>query len=394
MLIYVIIFLFLLVPVVAFHGKEEKNRYNGYFWLELIVLILFMGLRYKIGGDSIRYEEMFDTKTQKISQLLATREWWLMGYQPGWILLMSLCKTITNSFVAVQLLEATAINTAVFLMVRRNCRHPFTFVLLYYICNYIYFSTEILREGFSVAFFLLGYRYLVRKQYLKYYGFAFLGFMFHASAFILFFLPLVYPLLSRLKGARSTVYVIAAALLAGLMVIPLAAIIGNMYIFSNDYWQQELEMVTGDLGLNIFGIVAKLFWLYPAIMASVYLNPRIEKDEFKSKNFILKGYLFVAAVGVIFPSLQRLENYFSIMFLMVFVDFITDRRYYHRYKLQIYAAVLILFIYQAIWYTGPMYTNAHLKKYRRWIPYSSVLDPEKDLERERAIKVEFFKLKR
>jgi len=391
MLIYILIFIFLLVPVVAFRGKEEKNRYNGYFWIELIVLILFMGLRYKIGGDSIRYQDVFENQTLKLPQLLSLREWWLLGYQPGWLLMMSLCKSITDNFIIVQLLEATTINVAVFWFVRRNCKHPFTFVLLYYICHYLYFTTEILREGFSVAYFIFGYKYLVRRNYLKYYCFAVLGFLFHASSLILFLLPLIYPVLSRLKGMRSTLYIIAIVILTGLIVMPIASVITDVYIFSNDYWQNKVEKVSEDSGLNMFGIIAKIFWLIPAFITSIYLSPQEEGEAFKSKNFITKTYLFMAMIGIIFPTLQRLENYFSIMFMMVFTDFITNHRYYLRYKLQIYSAFLILFIYHAVWYTGPMYTKSNLIKYRRWIPYSSVLNPEKDQVRERATRVEFHK---
>ncbi len=394
MLIYIFIFIFLLVPVVAFYGKEEKNRNNGYFWIEMVVLILFIGLRYKIGGDSIRYQDMFENETLKLPQLLSTREWWLMGYQPGWLLMMSLCKSITDNFVIVQLLESTAINGAVFWFARRNCKHPYTFVLLYYICHYLYFSTEILREGFAVASLIFGYTYLIRKSYLKYYCFAIIGFLFHASAFILFFLPLAFPILSHLKGMKSTIYVIAIALLAGMAVTPVASVITDIYIFSNNYWQNEVDKVTQYGGLNIFGIIGKTFWLLPAIISSIYLSPNEEGKSFCGKNFILKSYLLISIIGIIFIPLQRLENYFVILFLMVFIDFITNRKYYRKYKLQIYSAVLILFTYQAVWYTGPMYTNSTgLRKYRRWMPYSSVLNPEKDQQRERAIRVEFHKLK-
>jgi len=57
--------------------------------------------------------------------------------------------------------------------------------------QYLTWNFEIMRESFSIAFFLIAIDLLLsKKSYFKYYLFCFFAFSFHISALILFFIPL------------------------------------------------------------------------------------------------------------------------------------------------------------------------------------------------------------
>lgn len=80
-------------------------------------------------------------------------------------------------------------------------------------------------------------------------------------------------------------------------------------------------MVAQSTGLNIFGTIVQLLSLLPLfIIINVYKNKK------ESSKFILLMYLLVNIIGMIFLPLNRLSNYFSILFLCVFTNVITDKK--------------------------------------------------------------------
>ena len=55
MYIYIIVLILLIIPF-FFRHEQSNSKYNNYYWFEFFVLFLFMGLRFRVGGDSLRYE--------------------------------------------------------------------------------------------------------------------------------------------------------------------------------------------------------------------------------------------------------------------------------------------------------------------------------------------------
>ena len=105
-MIYLLVFIYLILTAVYFENGKTASIKNGrnYYIIECLVLVLLFGLRYRIGGDSIRYEEAFDTmpKLSNIEFDFFT----LAKYQPLWLLLNSLIKSISDSFVVLQIVQS------------------------------------------------------------------------------------------------------------------------------------------------------------------------------------------------------------------------------------------------------------------------------------------------
>ena len=51
-MIYFIVFILLLIPVVKYDWMAKTGGEKGWYYFNLIVLILFAGLRYRVGGDT------------------------------------------------------------------------------------------------------------------------------------------------------------------------------------------------------------------------------------------------------------------------------------------------------------------------------------------------------
>lgn len=115
----------------------------------------------------------------------------------------------------------------------------------------------------------------------------------------------------------------------------------------------------------------------------------VYKNKKESSKFILLMYLLVNIIGMVFLPLNRLSNYFSILFLCVFTNVITDNKIKSKYRIQVIGAVILLLGFRFQYYIGGMMTengkSKEYKMYEIYIPYHSIFDKEYEVRRERAI---------
>lgn len=387
MIAYVVVFILLIIPIYQYRHHQADKSNITYYFVEFIILTFLMGLRYRVGGDSLRYEEYY-LYQPSLSELFKIKNWVLEGFQPGWTLLCALCKSISSEFWVLQLTQSLIVNGIIFYCANKYCRYRYSFILIYFLTQYLYFNCEIMREAIAVSIFVFSFKYLVTRNYLKYYTFCTIAFLFHASAIILFILPLLYLFIAKKKGLRLYLTLLITAfcilLLSGLITAYLST-----YIFSqNTFILAKINDIGTGSGLNIFGIIGKLLVLSPIIITQ-YCVTQSNKSDTEAENFILSMYLLVAIVGMFVLPLNRLENYFVIFFLMYFTNFICSSNYRRRLGALIPTTVLIFSISQFIWYYSLVVSNGTLntefRKYQRYVPYHSIIDPQKDSEREKAI---------
>jgi hypothetical protein len=186
-MIYIIIFLFLFLSAIHYDVNGYKvNNYLVFIWW--LIFVLLAGLRYRVGCDTFSY--MLSYKTIPTIENLTYKQLVSNVYQPFWVILSSLCKSVSKDFTFFQLVHAVIANSIIFYFIRKNSIYFFTGILFYFIFYYLYFNMEILRETLAICVFLLSLKYFFSNKWLKYYIFCFIALMFHLSAILLFFLPL------------------------------------------------------------------------------------------------------------------------------------------------------------------------------------------------------------
>lgn len=387
MYIYIIVLILLIIPF-FFRHEQSNSKYNNYYWFEFFVLFLLMGLRFRVGGDSLRYE-LYYSYHPNLEELF-TKGGWLTneGFQPLWVLLQATCKSISDNFVVAQITNSLIVNGVIFCFVKKNVKNRFTFMVLYYFLLYLYFNTEIMRESLAVACFLMGFRFLIERKYIYYYLLSVVALMFHASAVFLLILPFVYPLFAKLKGFKSYIILFGVALVSSFYITNILELLNNTFFAGNALLDDKSKMVAQSTGLNIFGIIAQLLSLLPLFFIMyVYENKK------ESSKFILLMYLLVNIIGMVFLPLDRLSNYFSIPFLCVFTNVITDKRIKFKYRSQVIGTVILLLGFRFQYYLDGMVSeNGKSKEYKvydRYIPYHSIFDKEYEVRRERAIENQF-----
>ena len=216
LMIYFIIGIILILPIFIFDTKANFNfqKSNLYYYMEMIVLILFAGLRNGVGGDTFSYMSYWNLDFyENISSLNYSILLLLDRFGPGWIILSSIVKSLTDEFFVFQIIHAIIINVGIFYFVNRCTSYKFTVIFLYFLTTYFFYNMEIMRQSLANIFILLSLFSFVEKQWKKYYVLIIIATLFHASAIIFILMPLFYNLLKRPLTSKTVVLFCVLALI-------------------------------------------------------------------------------------------------------------------------------------------------------------------------------------
>lgn len=383
-MVYLLILILLLYGIVNFDGKGiDKARGAKYFWFCYLFLTLVFGLRYRVGGDTLnymlRYSVMPPLSELNISDIL------LMQVEPGFATLMAFFKQYTDKFYGVQLVESAFVNFVWFKLIYERTERKFLGALLYFLMNSFYFNTEIMREGFAVAIFVLAYKRLERGELLKYYSILSVGVLFHFSCLFMLFVPLFRKYAINLK---RTCLIIVTVLIASTVAQSIFHMFGGYLAVkvsnSSTYYFSIWGLIASGLKSVLFP-----YWimtLYRQYTGAGYDDPKVR--------FILVQMIYGSMALGEYAMLMRLSNYMQPFFLVLLVEvlsYVAFSKYKnHMAAICIYGIIVFSYIMP---YTKDV---SHIEKgarfYCRWFPYHSIFDEKEDPVRESFIRNQFDQL--
>lgn len=371
----------------------KKGKRSAFIFVGFI-MILIVGLRYRIGLDTISYERSFQyvVPLSDVSRyVLADSEW-----DPLFYLFISLSKTLCNEFWFFQLFQALFVNTIFFRFIWKNCDNKFTCITIYYIFLYLSFACETMRESCAVAMFLLGWEFLKKDKWIVFSFFLLLSYGFHTSAIALFILPFlkITKIWDSLKIGKAYLFFLLGLLMFGSFLsiymfdyISLINISSRFYAKVFSYAEEQYM----DNGLNIIGILSKIFQFvfYPLIAVTTLKITNPEKIKKNQEQIIMIGLIFVF-LSLNITILYRYQNYFMPFAFITVADmfyneliiigksFRTRIKSFHGWLLYFFPAVLF-------WWAGmnqPVHGDSNYRIYMVYYPYSTILNPNIDRDRE------------
>lgn len=391
-MIYLIVFILLSIFTYHFdYCKKQKYKLFSYTFI-LILLILIAGFRYRLGVDSIRYENNFKWVPTLFDLQLSDFE--DSKFDPLYFLLSSFAKTLCSDFWCLQLLQACLVNIVIFRFIRKNTENIFFSVLFYYSFLYINFMYEVMREACAVSMFLLSWKYFVSNSWLKYYLYCILAFLFHSSAILLFLLPIFkwIGVLKILSCNKKTFLLLLLVLFIGYYIqqnffdyIEVIALTERLSDKIEDYVDSDLS---GQI-LNIFGILSTsiLYIIYPYI-AAIAVKRQKHISFLPMESMVFLCFVF-ALLSIPISIFYRYNNYFMLYSIIVVANFIYSERVYLTktiyFKCRSFLFwVLILFPMFFLKFYG--YTasvkGSRYKEYMKYYPYSSIFSKKMDKDRE------------
>jgi hypothetical protein len=377
-MIYAMIFILLLCCVYFFEVKQLNKGRQVALLLMFISLILMVSLRYRVGGDALFYENYFPF----LPQLRNVVSFYLndnyLNYQPLWILLVSISKTLINHIVFFHFVHSLLFNIALFFFLKKYTDRPFTFLLVFFSSLlFFYFSFEIQRQTMAIAVFLLSIRYLEEKRWMIYFPLSIVAYFFHVSAVILFILPLM----NVLKFRMIYLYIVLGlSFVMFFFRFELLEFIKPILV--NDYIKLKMQAYSEKQFSNLG------FWSFFAVRVFLFLPLMLyyQKQQLHELRFrwFYPTFLIVSVLAQFFVGAERLLNFLLPVYLVLVVEFFYE--HYSRIEkktLRLFiAATVILHIFFIMNYK--LFTmNEYGQRYVSvFFPYDSVFNPDINEERE------------
>lgn len=391
----------MLLSFLVYYYDYSKNETGRTFWILIIALILILlgGLQYRVGIDSVGYDRFYE----KLSPLnyLRHKDIESSRFAPGFIILASFTKLFSTDRIILNFILSIFVCGTVIYFFSRNTKNIFFAILMFFIFMYTLLIFEQIREAFAVGIFLWAWPAFVKRQWLLWYALSICAIMFHTSASIMFILPLI--LLPGIRQififGKRTFFICAGLLVLAFILkatfskyIELLAVTDSMTDLTQKY--ADSDYVEGKF--NIIGLIGALIKsvIYPVI-ALISLNGN-KKAKYFNQDFIqiemfvlISIYLTLLMTGV--PIIGRYNNYFFFFPILVISDWVFKYLKFGKRKIRlqlVYWIILLLpmFGMQIYSYWSNINKTGTAKNYMVYYPYTSKIDREKDMTKERAIK--------
>ena len=341
---------------------------NTWYWGQCVLLILVAGLRLVVGGDTQTYMSDFD-RYPTIDEFTVFH-FALFRYQPLWILINVLAKSIYPEFFVLQIILACIVNPVTFYIIQKETDKKFEVAIVYLLFQFLYLNCEIMRETFSICIFYFAFGYLIKHKWLKYYGLCILAFLFHDAAAFYFILPFFLLILTKEFTTRFTI-VLAVVLL--IFANPL--ILSKLLFFLPE---SRIETFTDFYSKMAIGSVLGLIRSIIEILFVYFIIINV-KGHVSYKVYIgLKMFFCLHIIGLMMPVfVNRICNSYNLFYYIALVEFL----YVMRQKIitGLYCTLLtIAFMrYYFVDVTNLVSTKPSADRYyfyELFVPYYSIFD--------------------
>lgn len=293
MLPYLLVLSFVMFWIVL----EKKTLNRKSFWVPLIVLSLFSGIRsFRVGTDSESYTRDFRISLDIYN--FQYNEFIEIGYQ----VLKYLLLVLTHNYFWLFWLSGLIVVYCYLKIIKRYSVNYWFSVFLFITLGVYTFFFNGLRQGLAMAIFALALPYLLEKRLIPYLIICFLASLFHNTA--LFMIPFYFVVNLRIKPIYKIIVTFIGSLFVSSFLIQYLA-------ESNDRYEGYAEAGQEGGGYLTLGF-------YVILLILIYYVIRIynikDKQFMQLFSFYAVGVVFlipVAMLGANPSGPQRLLTYFT-----------------------------------------------------------------------------------
>lgn len=389
----------LLIVVLSYRYDYCRKESGRLFWylITFLILVCVAGLRYRLGTDSVRYETYY--KNMPMLWELDSYNWAKDRFEPGFVILMSVCRSISSDFTLFQFVHAIILNICVFLFFYKNTRHIFFGIFFYCLILYIQLNYEVLRESLAVGIFLISWEFFKKNNYIVYYLFILLAICFHiGSAFCLLCPLFLLPGINFLfTFGKRTIPICLGVIALGFVINLLFFDIVRLMTFSATMADRATAYSKNELGgttLNLLGALGvSLRWVVFPWLGLYFTNKIIDHSNKLKENYwrhletMTLVSMYIGCVSIPISIFFRFNDYFYFFSILAMSLFVFENLRLKKKRLKLsFMYWTIMFIpliaIQIKGQFGNVNFSGTLKSYMSYYPYASRLDPVEDRNRE------------
>lgn len=276
MLYYLAILIFIIFWVII--EKKAVNRQS--FWMPLLTLSLFSGVRnYSVGTDSPGYTKVF----RYPEPIKLDINSFSFKSEPGYDLYQSILLLLTNNYFWLFFFSGLIITFSYLNFIKKySVNYLFSIFLFITLGQYTLFF-NVLRQGIAISIVLIAAHYLIKKRPFKFLIYIILSSLFHVSALVL--LPLYYLVYLKINVITKMVLAFFTSLIASNVVIIYLAEDNAKYAG----YTQKYEQASGTTTILFY--VSLLIILY--VISKIY--------KIKDEIFIRLFAFYAIGIALVFP---------------------------------------------------------------------------------------------
>lgn len=331
MLFYYIIFLIAIATYYSSIGRgNQTDRQRHALIAMLVFLAVFVGLADMLGGyDRYIYSELFDDTANMVSDgnynfmmsPVANSYPKEYGYQIYNVILGA----ITDNRYVFIFITTCVIYVLLYHSLRDYCNN-YPFAMIMFLGLWFFFSFTYLRQIMGATIAWLAVRYIIRRDWKRFFIVWFIAWSFHNSALIL--LPMYFVPIRKFEK-KKIIYVMVAAFFLGLSGGPSA-----IFAAYGEVDSQRADVAGNETGFRIAYLIEAVFFLY-------IILKRYDEIPLRRVNIVLTNMALTFCLILLFfiknENGGRLSWYYMIGVISTITYLCT-----HRYQNKQFANIIVL----------------------------------------------------
>lgn len=313
-MVYVAILLVMVLLRFCLPQDTPKNR-RIFVGASCMLFVFFAACRApEVGRDTALFLDVFDKLHGRgflDAQIFSS---WV---EPGFRLLCWLLGQFTANGQWLVVVTAVMIHVSVCVFIYRHSRNPYLSCFLYLTLMLYPWYLNVMRQALAISVLLFAWQPFKQKRFLRFSFLVLLAATFHTSALVF----VVCPLLTLIPVTKKSLYVLMPITLllataGAAFVRPLLGWVTALLPRYADYEPTTFFALYGFLSLFLIATgygVWRLYYAKPA-MATGDVKGRVDERGFLTLMMLIG--VIVAAMMTQFGQLQRVFNYFEVLYLL------------------------------------------------------------------------------
>lgn len=329
---------------------KSKIKYNLLFYFSLMIVTLFIGLRYNVGTDFESYTKIY----YKIINLNLT-SYFDYNIEIGHYIICKIANILFDNSYGMMIIYAFFTNFFVMKAIEKLTNKKYWLSYLIYGLTFLPFACNGIRQGLSMAIILYAFTFFNENKYIKFYLFILIAFLFHKSSIIIVPYSLI-GMVFKNKDREYRYYILITLLIMALL---FSESIFNFSIFNEYISYLNYKSTAG---------ILKAFYKFPPVIFALYSLIYKSNDEQKINEhflavFVIIGYLLML-IGFKLNYVDRVSLYFEQFVIFLIPNII----YKSKYKFNKFAILIFSLIYYLILF----YINIYIHGYYDFFPYNFI----------------------
>lgn len=313
--------IFFVLAVFAFIESFTNFKKNHILHMVAFLMLAFIaGCRYETGVDWVMYEDQMKY-SYSLTEAFERDKWdWLsLRLDVGYSILLAIIKTFGGGVQVLFFIIGLAIQFLLYLNLKKYSPKILLSYLIYYSFFFFVFDMSGIRQGLAIQLFFYSLRFIVNKNFTKFFLCIIFATLFHWSAAIL--LPLYFFINKKISIKFSIFILIFSTVVFSFQIKWLGAIMGDLLNKINSFTllAKKVEAyTTDDTFARERGWDKMTVYIYLKMVVIVFIT-YFFKEKFENNkyftifsNLLLIQFLCIFTFYEFFEISDRYKSYFLI----------------------------------------------------------------------------------